>query len=321
MKLLSQVSKISLAILAAILIQGWAHNEAQDYVKLINQFRAPLSYSFLTVTIIFCILYISGKYSTAAWRKKDRQNDSISPVPANIYLHEINELKQKLNSFEKSNKELREYLNYLQKTHEDERQSLAQELNNKFCQKLILLKLNLNQLIKSTPGCECLSGYQECMLLAAQLTHELKDILHSLKPAMLEEMGLGPALVALVKNTERQYNIMGNIDLIDINGRLDRYLEITIFRIVQEALNNIARYSRAYEFSVQLIRMAGSIRVLVSDDGYGFGSENSGNKAFMGIRNMQERTRSYNGVFKINSSPEDGTVIMADFPLEEHEDA
>ncbi|HEX2962261.1 MAG TPA: sensor histidine kinase [Ignavibacteriales bacterium] len=234
---------------------------------------------------------------------------------AQIYLHDITQLKTQQEELEKSQKELEEFSNHLQNKIEEERQRISRELHDGVGQNLILLRLYLQKRLTDLTGNENSPEYLEISRILGQITNDLKEISHSLKPIILVEIGLIPALITLVDNIKRKSNMQGNINFIDMEERLDSGLETTIFRIVQEALSNIIKYSGACEFNIQLLKKNSSIRLIISDDGIGFDLNKPRNKKGMGIRNMQERAKSHNGTFRITSSPEDGTIIFADFPL------
>lgn len=233
---------------------------------------------------------------------------------AQIYLHDITQLKTQQEALEKSQKELEEFSNHLQNKIEEERQRISREIHDGVGQNLILLRLYLQKRLTDLTGNENSPEYLEISRILGQITNDLKEISHSLKPIILVEIGLIPALITLVDNIKRKSNMQGNISFIDMEERLDSGLETTIFRIVQEALSNIIKYSGAKEFNIQLLKKSSSIRLIISDDGRGFDLNKTGNKKGMGIKNMQERTKSHNGTFRITSSPEDGTIIFADFP-------
>ncbi|HEX2869424.1 MAG TPA: ATP-binding protein [Ignavibacteriales bacterium] len=233
---------------------------------------------------------------------------------AQIYLHDITQLKTQQEELEKSQKELEEFSNHLQNKIEEERQRISRELHDGVGQNLVLLRLYLQKRLTDLTGKEDSPEYLEISRILGQITKDLKEISYSLKPIILVELGLIPALITLVDNIKRKSNMLGNINFIDMHERLDSSLETTIFRIVQEALSNIIKYSGAREFNIQLLKKTTSIRLIISDDGRGFDLNKLENKKGMGIRNMQERTKSHNGTFRITSSPEDGTIIFADFP-------
>lgn len=233
---------------------------------------------------------------------------------AQVYMHNVTELKLNQEALEKSERELRNFSRYLQVKIEEERQRISRELHDGIGQNLILLKMNLQKSFTELTGRDDSPAYLGNARIIEQAVTDLKTIAYVLKPLVLEEIGLVPALISLVSTIQKQSSIRGAIDFINLKERLGHDLETSIYRITQEALSNIVKYSRAEEFNIQLINKNDSVRLIISDNGNGFDTEKCHNG--MGIKNMKERAESHNGSFRISSSGEDGTVLVADFSKE-----
>lgn len=233
---------------------------------------------------------------------------------AQVYMHNVTELKLNQQALEQSEHELRNFSRYLQIKIEEERQRISRELHDGIGQNLIILKMNLHKSLSELTGRDDSPAYLGNARIIEQAVTDLKNIAYMLKPRVLEEIGLVPALISLVSTIQKQSSIHGTIDFINLKERLDHDLETSIYRITQEALSNIVKYSNADEFNIQLINKSDSLRLIISDDGNGFDA----GKFFtgMGIKNMKERAESHNGSFRICSSKEDGTVLVADFSKE-----
>ncbi|MGE5403112.1 MAG: ATP-binding protein [Ignavibacteriales bacterium] len=235
---------------------------------------------------------------------------------AQVYMHDVTELKLKEKELKNSQTELKEFSRYLQEQIEDERKRIARELHDDIGQKLVLLKLGLQKDMSSLDIPEDSHVFQKNSRLIEDISRDVKTIAHSLIPSTLEEIGLYSSLIKLIETVDLQSSVNGSLDFIDIEGRLDLKLEISIYRIIQEAVNNIVKHSKANEFSIQLIKKHDALRLLISDDGMGFNSRGDTQSRGMGIRNMKERAEIHGGTFKISSSPMEGTIIMINFPLE-----
>lgn len=234
-----------------------------------------------------------------------------------IYFHDITELTKNQKALEEYQKELKEFSKNLQQRIEEERQRISTELHDDVGQNLLLLRLNLQRRFTELTGTANSSHYTESIGILDKVVADLKSISYTLKPMVLKELGLVPALAALVNKVKQESGIDGSFGESDMmNKRLNPNLETAIYRVVQEALNNIVKYSRAKEFNIELINNGKKIHLLISDDGVGFDRENIKHKSGMGITNMRERTEAFNGTFRINSTAEEGTIIIADFPLE-----
>ncbi len=231
---------------------------------------------------------------------------------AQLYFHDITE------KIEHENK-LRELSSALQNKIEEDRQRIARELHDDIGQNLLILKMNLinkyRDIIKNA-GME--KEFQESIDSLQKILLELKIILYDLKPPVLEELGLIMALSSLINKISGVGLLKGSLNVIGFEERLNPKLEIALFRIVQEAINNILKHSYAKEFSVQLIKQNNILKMLIYDDGIGFNSNNSRFNGF-GLINIKERVENFKGVFKIDSSNNGGTLLVVEIPVEKME--
>jgi len=252
---------------------------------------------------------IDGKYYSILFR-----GTSYLDI-AQIYFRDLTERKKFEEELEESRKRLKDLSAHLQDKLEEERQRISRELHDSVGQNLLLIKLRLQNInlnfIKSVEKVE----YSNLIETLENSIKELKSISYDLKPRILEEMGLGPALTSLCNKISKESGIKGSIEFVDLNDeRFNTKMEISFYRIVQEALNNIVKHSKAEVFDIQLINNKEKIRLLISDDGVGiFNSHRNG----LGLINMKERVENYNGKFKIDSSQERGTLIIVEIPKEE----
>jgi signal transduction histidine kinase len=100
---------------------------------------------------------------------------------------------------------------------------------------------------------------------------------------------------------------------------MDNTFELTIYRIVQEAMNNIVKHSKASEFDINLLSSDGSIRILISDDGVGFNYEETiSSLSGFGLKGMKERIENNHGSLNIESSPDTGTLLIIELPIKEN---
>jgi len=231
---------------------------------------------------------------------------------AQLYFHDITE------KIEHENK-LRELSSALQNKIEEDRQRIARELHDDIGQNLLILKMNLinkyRDIIKNA-GME--KEFQESIDSLQKILLELKIILYDLKPPVLEELGLIMALSSLINKISGVGLLKGSLNVIGFEERLNPKLEIALFRIVQEAINNILKHSYAKEFSVQLIKQNNILKMLIYDDGIGFNSNNGKSDGF-GLLNIKERVENFKGVFKIDSSNNGGTLLVVEIPMEKME--
>ncbi len=205
----------------------------------------------------------------------------------------------------------------LQNLIEEERQRIARELHDGIGQNLLLLRMNfINYNKKKSLEPEMNNGFQNSLDLFDSTISELKNIIYGLKPSILEEMGLGPTLASLIKKISEESTFQGSLNILGFEQRLDKKLELSIYRIIQEALNNIIKHSNASTFMVQLDDSDGKIKINISDDGIGISNNNKGHNGF-GLLNIQERVKSFGGTFKIGQNNNKGTYLNINIPIKE----
>ncbi len=237
---------------------------------------------------------------------------------AQIYFDDLTERKMFEEELQLSQMKLRELSGHLRDTLEDERQRIARELHDSIGQNLNLIRMKL---MNNGHPADKLHENNITMLNALESSiNELKEITYNLKPKLLDEQGLKASLNILVKKFSEESGIKGSIDVTGFEKRIDKKLELTFYRLVQESINNILKHSQASEFNIQLISKNNTIKLIVSDNGIGFDMNLSGNAKYLsgfGLLNMQERVQSYNGKIKINSSLGNGTIIFVEIPVNE----
>jgi signal transduction histidine kinase len=137
---------------------------------------------------------------------------------------------------------------------------------------------------------------------------------------VLEELGLETAINKLSENIVKENNIKGQVNILGLNDRIDDKLEVAIYRIIQESLSNIVKHSGAGEFDISLICENGNIRLLISDDGKGFEEQNNNINNFQtgfGLKNIKERVENFGGIFNVETTPDEGTLLLIELPVKE----
>lgn len=233
---------------------------------------------------------------------------------AQIYLNDITERKIYEDKLIDYQNKLRELSNHLQIKIEEERQRIARELHDGIGQNILIIKMMLQKYAHYFNN-GSYNDYLEAVLLLETTVGELKRISYKLKPKLLEEMGLAPALKALCNTISTESKIKGNVDILQPEKRLDNMLEISLYRITQEILNNIVKHSKAKIFDMQLINSSNCVKLVISDDGIGFDPEMKKNSTGMGLLNIRERVDAFRGKLKVESS-ETGTIFYIEIPTE-----
>jgi PAS domain S-box-containing protein len=197
---------------------------------------------------------------------------------------------------------------------EIERRHIARELHDEVGQSLTGLKLALE-------GHERLSAEQvadrlsRAHALAAELLQRVHDLSLDLRPAVLDDLGLRPALLSLVERYGGQTGIEVALRCSRLDRRLRTEIETTAYRIVQEALTNVARHAGVSRAAVHCAVEATLLRVEVADEGSGFEVSAVSVGQTSGITGMEERARSTGGRLWLRSAPGHGTTVVAELPL------
>jgi signal transduction histidine kinase len=207
----------------------------------------------------------------------------------------------------------RELSGMLINAEERERQRVASELHDDFSQRLAILALGLENVEEATPASlpEVHEHLRALVRSASDLGIDLHTLSHQLHSSTLESLGLVPAVGALCKEFTLQQGIGVNFTSDEIPRSVHPDTALCVFRIVQEALRNVKKYSDVGEAEVELRMIADGLDVTVRDEGRGFDWREIRQNEGLGIRSMEERARSLGGKFKIHSEPGKGTTVNA----------
>ncbi len=202
-------------------------------------------------------------------------------------------------------------------TQEEERGRVARELHDGISQILVgvryAMELARRQLKAGDPKAPASLDRSFDMLGGA--LNEVRRISRDLRPGVLDDLGLGPALQALAEEFEKRTGIKTELETVVFRNRLDEEARIALFRIAQEALTNIERHAGATEVSIKLAGHRTGATLLICDNGRGFDpSERGTNGRGIGLRNMAERMEQLDGTLTITPRAP-GTSIDATVPL------
>ncbi len=194
---------------------------------------------------------------------------------------------------------------------ENERQRVARELHDGIGQALTALQLGLGRIemnVRSPTLKEAAASLRD---LSVNTLVDIRDLARDLRPGMLDEIGLEPTLRNYVKTFSERTAIPVGLSVTGLAGRLPPELEVTIFRIVQEGLANMARHSNASHAWVDLGLKAGTLSATVRDDGVGFDVEavRAEHGRSLGLSGMEERCRFSNGRLVVESAPGAGAKL------------
>ncbi|HVG76934.1 MAG TPA: ATP-binding protein, partial [Patescibacteria group bacterium] len=159
-----------------------------------------------------------------------------------------------------------------------------------------------------------LDGRQEAGALVGRALNQVRDLSNLLRPAALDDLGLLDSLRALTDDFSARTRIQVALDLEDATRRLPPDLEVVIYRVIQEALTNVARHARATDVDVRLITDEREVRITVEDNGRGIDADTSPHMGWLGMR---ERITALGGQLAIGSGHTHGVRLDAQIPLGE----
>lgn len=190
---------------------------------------------------------------------------------------------------------------------ESERKRMARDLHDGLGGILAGVRMNLSE-VESRLTLTFQNEMERIISNVDKSLTELRRIAHNLMPESLLRLGLDGALDDLCKSYQSA-DLQVNYQSFDIENNITNTYQLTIYRIVQELLNNTLRHSNATEVMVQCSQNENNLFITVEDNGKGFDSQNPENKKGLGLTNLQHRVGSMNGTIEINSGENEGTII------------
>jgi signal transduction histidine kinase len=212
----------------------------------------------------------------------------------------------------------RAFARRLAEAQEQERQRIARELHDGVGQYLIALNMNLNSL--HDPLTDRGTGRTDPRLtdsigIVSDMTESIRTIIYDIRPAVLDDFGLLAGIKSLTdkfsKHTNMDISVQGDDDM----PRLPELVEITLYRIMQEALTNVAKHAQAKNISIRLMQSYESVLLDITDDGIGFDPalcDDPRSMGAWGMLNMRERADAIGGTFRIESEKGKGTRVVVE---------
>lgn len=237
---------------------------------------------------------------------------------------ELTELVEANEALKSNEEALRQLSARLLRLQDEERRHIARDLHDITGQKLAVQSISLSQVLKKeTPGLDEESRrlLLECAALTKEVGEEIRTLSYLLHPPLLDELGLPSAVQWYVEGFERRTGIAVEVDISSAFQRLPPDAEVTLFRVIQESLTNVHRYSGSTRVFVQLKSNRDEIKVQVADFGKGMplakqnSSPGTGTPLGVGIQGMRERMRQLGGTLNITSKTNQGTQVTATLPL------
>jgi signal transduction histidine kinase len=209
---------------------------------------------------------------------------------------------------------------HLQKVIEEERNRLSRVLHDSIAQNLLLIKLNVNNYKKFLNSGLIEEEYYRTINILDSTLKDVRELAHNLKPLNIEELGLETVVRSMCNNVAREGKYKYQLQFPEQPLHLPKNIEICIFRVIQESINNMIRHAKATSFTINLFFEETALVLFISDDGIGFKPKKLLNEKYisdgLGMMNMQESVEKLKGSFQIDSSNNSGTIIIAAFPIE-----
>lgn len=261
-------------------------------LPILTSFRSTNNIITNIVFLLLPFLIVSVVAFELAWRRKEKKNSADREAQRELYMSKILE------------------------SEEHERRRIALELHDGIIQTLLVIANRAQNLISSghddTVG---IKGNAQCIKDSTlQAVEDIRRISLDLRPSILDDLGLVPALRWLVDQRGKESGINTRILINGEERRLSPQAEVGIFRIAQEALNNIQHHSEATEAVVNLEFAEQCLKITIEDNGRGFGYpkqfDSLAAKGKLGLVGMKQRIDFLGGTFEIRSHPREGTKLL-----------
>ncbi len=219
---------------------------------------------------------------------------------------------------ERAELDLRQLSHQLVKVQEEERKTMSRELHDEVGQMLTGLRMELGNL--DGPHARQDPAFYQRLLetkrLAERILRAVRDMAMLLRPSMLDDLGLSPALQWQAKEFTRRTDVPVEVNITGDVDTLSDDLRTCIYRIVQEALTNAARHAHAKSIRITIARERDCVTAVIEDDGVGISRAGTRSRG-LGLIGMEERVRELDGTMDIKSQPGSGTRILIELPTAE----
>jgi PAS domain S-box-containing protein len=212
--------------------------------------------------------------------------------------------------------EIRALSSRLIHAQEEERRRLSRELHDDLSQQIAALSIATGNLKRAIPAeqSEARGQSDRIQQKLVDLSESVRRMSHELHPAILQHSGLGPALRGFCREFGAVSGIQVKLRVAGELGAAQPVVSLSVFRIVQEALRNVAKHAQVNEAEVEVIHTGEEIQLTVSDGGVGFAVSGSERPAGLGLVSIRERTRVVGGTVEIESEPGRGTRLIVRIP-------
>lgn len=238
-----------------------------------------------------------------------------------VFLRDITDRNRITKDLKQKTRHLQEISFRMSEIAEAERKEISQELHDQTGQTLTALGINLSILMNSLPPDlpePVRNRLQDSIDLVGQTTYQLRSLVTQFRPPVLDDFGLVAALHGIAGPFEKRTGIPVEIIGEEITPRPEGRVDTNLFRIAQEALNNVAKYARAKKVVIIIQSIDNRLHLSITDDGVGFDLEQlekNGRGDRLGLLSMGERAMALGGTCRIDSRPAQGTEVVVEVPV------
>lgn len=288
------------------------------YTTIVFRWRGSLIISFISVTYIIIVIH--------SWTSINSMliNSIFLLMPAAVFSAisiEIDLRHKDIENYTKRENERKIYISKVIEAGEQERSRLARELHDDSLQSLLAIA-SVAEALGSSDENNTISIKNKVGWISNEIhetTKGMHRIIQDLRPSVLEDLGLLSALNLMIEQIESEHDINIQLVLHGIEQNLDPSMEVGLFRIIQESLNNISHHSKAKEAVIVLKHKGESLDITIRDNGQGFivpkKLSSLQHEGKLGLIGLQERIDFFGGKFTINSKPTKGTKLSIKIPF------
>jgi two-component system, NarL family, sensor histidine kinase UhpB len=305
---------------------------AVKYFRQVSIWVWILIFSIIGFSLVFILNYATIRISFRSLYGLINTLDQVSfektSLPARIILEtdpDIQPLAESINAMlerlEHTTKQLRALSERATNAQETERKRIARNLHDDTSQALSTLIISLERLENDLPpdAQNLIERCRQARLVATRTLEDLRKIIYDLRPTMLDDLGLVPAMRWYARSIFEEAGIRVQFEIPQENLRLPDQLETELFRIIQEGVNNIARHSNARWVKIRMVQKSDHVLLELEDNGSGFDVKKTASTAVqnkrLGLIGIQERAALVGGEVSIHSEPDMGTLLQIKIPL------
>jgi len=293
-------------------VESWyTRLHPEDRERVITGIRAAIDGGETTWSDEYRFLRRDGAYAEIFDRGYVIHNVDRRPIRMVGSMMEVSERKR-------TEAQLRNLAARLEAIREEERTRIAREIHDEVGQALTALKMDLAWLGKKVPprGTPVLRKLQTMEGVIDATMDALHRILAELRPGVLDDLGLPAAIRWLAEEFKRRTEIICTVQMTGGEPQLDSGQATAVYRILQEALTNVARHAQAKRVEIRLHALPTAFELVVTDDGRGITAAEVGASGTLGILGMRERALTWHGRVTVHGAPGRGTTVRVFMPMD-----